>query len=50
MNTLLSAAAAAEEAHRELPIPPLAYGLLAFAGLIGLLFVAYAFRSIGTRH
>lgn len=50
MNTLLSAAAAAEEVHRELPIPPLAYGLLAIAGLMGLLFVTYAFRSVGTRH
>ncbi|WP_162836187.1 hypothetical protein [Demequina sediminicola] len=42
----------AEAAHvvNELPIPPVAYGLLAFTGLMALLFVTFAFRSIGTRH
>mgnify|MGYP007022349425 CR=1 FL=1 len=34
----------------ELPIPPEAFGLLAFSGLMGLLFVTYAFRSLGSRH
>jgi hypothetical protein len=34
----------------ELPIPPLAFGLLAFGGLVALLLVTYAFRSVGTRH
>ncbi|MGO1317580.1 MAG: hypothetical protein ACTMIR_11180 [Cellulomonadaceae bacterium] len=34
----------------ELPMPPLAYGLLAFGALIGLLCVTLAFRSVWTRH
>lgn len=34
----------------ELPIPAEAYGLLAFAGLMTLLFITYAFRSVGSRH
>ncbi len=42
--------AAEEAAHQELPIPPLAYGLIAFGALMALLLVTYAFRSVGTRH
>lgn len=34
----------------ELPISPIAYGLLAFAGLMALLLATYAFRSVWTRH
>lgn len=34
----------------ELAIPAPAYGLLAFAGLMALLFTTYAFRSLSTRH
>lgn len=43
---------AAEESAKvtELPIPPLAFGLLAFGALAALLLVTYAFRSVGTRH
>lgn len=49
MTTIL--VAAAEEAHHtELAIPAEAIGLLAFGGLMGLLFITYAFRSVGTRH
>lgn len=40
----------AAHAVNELPIPPEAYGLIAFAGLMALLFVTFAFRSVGTRH
>jgi hypothetical protein len=48
---LLSAGAeATEEVSHALPIPPLAFGLLAFGALMGLLFVTFAFRSVGTRH
>ena len=43
-------AAAAEEASASSSIPPLAVGLLAFASLMALLFVTFAFRSVGTRH
>lgn len=46
------AEAAQEGAHvvNELPIPAPAIGLLAFAALMGLMFVAFAFRSVGARH
>lgn len=40
---------AAEHGAAE-SVPPEAFGLLAFAGLMGLLFVTMAFRSVGTRH
>lgn len=50
MIRLMTDVAASEHAATVLPIPPAAYGLLAFTALIGLLFVAYAFRSVGTRH
>jgi hypothetical protein len=42
--------AAVEEASSESSVPPIAIGLLAFAGLMSLLFITYAFRSVGTRH
>lgn len=42
--------AAVEEASAESSIPPAAIGLLAFAALMSLLFITYAFRSVGTRH
>ncbi len=50
MSSLITEAAASDHAAVVLPIPAAAYGLLAFTALIGLLFVAYAFRSVGTRH
>ena len=42
--------AAVEHASAESSVPPVAIGLLAFTGLMALLFVTYAFRSVGTRH
>ncbi|MGC4175012.1 hypothetical protein [Demequina sp.] len=39
----------AEKAH-EGGINPVAVGLLAFTVLMGMLFVVFAFRSVGTRH
>ena len=50
MTRLFTEVAAGERAANTLPIPAAAYGLLAFTALMGLLFVAYAFRSVGTRH
>ncbi len=50
MIRLMTDAATSEHAANVLPIPAAAYGLLAFTALIGLLFIAYAFRSVGTRH
>jgi len=40
----------AEKVVNELPVPPLAYGVVAFVGLVAALLVTYAFRSVGTRH
>ncbi len=50
MITAIVLASEEAEVVNELPISPEAIGLLAFAGLMGLLFVTYAFRSVGTRH
>jgi hypothetical protein len=38
------------ETHNELPIAPEAFGLIAFGGLMFLLLVTWAFRSVGSRH
>lgn len=50
MHAAALAVEKAAEAVHELPIPPVAYGLLGFSALVGLLLVTYAFRSVGTRH
>ena len=50
MSTVLAAAAEEAEHAAELPIPAEAFGILALVGLMTLLFVTYAFRSVGTRH
>jgi len=42
--------AQAEEAVNELPIPPVGIGIIAFCALMAILFVAFAFRSVGSRH
>ena len=42
--------AAVEEQASEGGVPAYAVGLLAFTLLMGLLFVTFAFRSVGTRH
>jgi hypothetical protein len=41
---------AVEHAVETSGVPAEAIGLLAFASLMALLFVAFAFRSVGTRH
>ena len=41
---------AAEEAHRELSIPPIWYGIISLATLMALLVATYAFRNIGARN
>ena len=46
---LLAAEKSAEVAH-DLPMAPVGYGLVALGGLLALLAIAYAFRSVGTRH
>jgi len=45
-----AAVIAAEEVVNELPVDPIVYGLTAFGTLIALLFVTYAFRSVGSKH
>ena len=50
MLRALIAAEESAEAANHLPIPPEAVGLLGFGGLLALLAVTYAFRSVGTRH
>ncbi|ROS31119.1 hypothetical protein [Cellulomonas sp. PhB150] len=47
---LISAAEQAAEHTTELPFPPVVFGLGAFGGLIAMLLITYAFRSVGTRH
>ena len=49
MTTILAAAAEGAQASSS-SIPPVGVGLLAFSGLMALLFITFAFRSVGTRH
>jgi hypothetical protein len=48
VTTILAATAGGAPASSS--IPPVAVALLAFSGLMALLFIAFAFRSVGTRH
>ncbi|WP_198950073.1 hypothetical protein [Kineosporia sp. A_224] len=50
LTSLATVAAEGEEQLRELPIPPVAFGLLALAAFGLLLLVTFAFRSVSTRH
>ncbi|GAA4629382.1 MULTISPECIES: hypothetical protein [Cellulomonas] len=44
-------AAAEEAAHgNELPFAPEVFGVGGFVGLLALLLITYAFRSVGSRH
>ena len=44
------AAAEATEHANELPVDPAVFGIAGFGGLVALLLVTYAFRSVGHRH
>jgi hypothetical protein len=46
----LQGAEGAEKPLRHLPMPPVAFGILALAAFIVLLGITYAFRSSGTKH
>lgn len=50
MNVVLRTAEAATAHGSELPFSPIVFGIAAFGVLIALLLVAFAFRSVGTRH
>lgn len=41
---------AAEEGHQALPMPPIAYGLLAVVFFLVLLGVLWTFRNTGLKH
>jgi hypothetical protein len=47
---LIAAAEAAAEHGNELPFPPVVFGIGAFVGLVAMLLITFAFRSVGTRH
>ena len=50
MNAALRLSAEVTEHVNELPVEPIVFGLGGFGGLVAMLLVAYAFRSVGTRH
>ncbi len=47
---LSGAAEGTAEVHNEIPIPAEAFGGIAFGGMMFLLLVTWAFKSVGTRH
>jgi hypothetical protein len=49
-SSLSNLYAAAEEPHRQLPMPPFAYGLLMFVGFMVLLGVLWFFRGTAQRY
>ena len=50
MNAALRLSAEVTEHVNELPVDPAVFGIAGFGGLVALLLVAYAFRSVGSRH
>ena len=50
LSTFVATAAAEGEQLRELPIPPVAFGLVALAAFGALLVATFAFRSVANRH
>ncbi|QTE28636.1 hypothetical protein [Pengzhenrongella sicca] len=50
MHAALRLAEEAAAGAHELPFEPAVFGVLGFGGLVALLLVTYAFRSVGTRH
>jgi hypothetical protein len=50
VNAALTLAAETHEVVNELPVDPVVVGIGGFGGLVVLLLVAYAFRSVGHRH
>lgn len=49
-SSLVVMAAEQTEVVNQLPMPPIMYGVIAFAIFIFLLLVTYAYRNIYTRH
>lgn len=50
IQLLAAAGEAAAEQTRELPLSPVAFGILALVVFAALLAVTWAFRSVGKRH
>jgi len=50
VNAALILAGETHEVVNELPVDPVFFGLAGFGGLVTMLLVAYAFRSVGSRH
>ena len=51
MNAALRLAAEEATEHANaLPVDPAVFGIAGFGGLVALLLVTYAFRSVGHRH
>lgn len=50
MHAALQIAEKVAETSNDLPFSPVVFGVAGFGGLVALLLVAYAFRSVGTRH
>jgi hypothetical protein len=50
VNAALRLSAEVTEHANELPFDPAIFGIGGFGGLVALLLVAYAFRSVGSRH
>jgi hypothetical protein len=36
--------------HSELPIPPVAYGIIAMSVFVVLAFIVYSYRDVANRH
>lgn len=47
---MLAALTAVVEETRDLPFPPVVFGVGAFVGLVALLLATFAFRHAGSRH
>jgi hypothetical protein len=50
VHVVLLAAQAAAAPANTLPVAPAVFAITAFGGLVALLLVTYAFRSVGSRH
>ncbi|GAA2729161.1 hypothetical protein [Cellulomonas aerilata] len=50
MNAAQILAEEATEVVNQLPVDPVVIGVGGFGGLVVLLLIAYAFRSVGQRH
>ena len=50
LHALVAEATQSGQESAALPMPPLAFGVVAFCALMAMLMVTWAFKSVGTRH